>query len=89
MKEDIRIGEVDEAHLDTIEKILKDIPIDKSESSGWNCQSWSLEGFERLQQANFIDDSLTSKGLYEWLMEPDNMPTSKAVALDEEEATAA
>ena len=89
LKQDIPIGEVDDADLDKIEAIFQSIPIDKSESSGWNCQSWSLEGLAKLQQEGFIYDSLTGEGVYEWLKEPDDMPASEDPAPGDEEATVA
>jgi len=48
LKEELEIGEVKESKFNRVHDILKNIPIDKSESSGWNCQDWALAGFEVL-----------------------------------------
>ncbi|KAF2279113.1 uncharacterized protein EI97DRAFT_227746 [Westerdykella ornata] len=72
--QELEVGEVDEASLERVEQVLRETPIDKSESSGWNCQSWTLEGLERLRTAKLlhVDYSyLTKEGVRAWLREPE------------------
>ena len=68
-KEEVEIGEVDSLKLDKVHEILKSVSIDTVESCGWNCQDWSLDGFEKLQKEGFVYDYLTKDGLRNWLRE--------------------
>ncbi len=74
------VGEVDDADLDRVHEILKSVWIDKSESSGWNCQDWSLDGFAMLQQEGFIYDYLTHEAIKSWLKEVEGTTASDASA---------
>lgn len=69
LKEELEIGEVDDAKLDEVHMILKDIWIDSVESSGWNCQNWALDGLEKLRQKGFVYDYLTQEAVKTWLKE--------------------
>jgi hypothetical protein len=68
-KEELEIGEVDDSNLDKIHEILKDLRIDLVESSGWNCQNWALDGFEKLKEEGFVYDYLTQEAVKNWLKE--------------------
>jgi len=68
-KEELEVGEVEESKLDRIHEILKEILIDGSESSGWNCQNWALDGLEKLREEGFIYSYLTKDALENWLKE--------------------
>ncbi|KAK3940422.1 hypothetical protein QBC46DRAFT_288348 [Diplogelasinospora grovesii] len=68
-KQQLEIGEVEDAKLDRTHQILKEIQIDPVESSGWNCQNWSLEGFGKLQEEGFTYDWLTKEAVKNWLKE--------------------
>jgi hypothetical protein len=68
-KEELEVGEVDESKLDKIHEILKELRIDTVESSGWNCQDWALDGFEKLKEEGFIYDYLTREAVKNWLKE--------------------
>ncbi|KAK3940147.1 hypothetical protein QBC46DRAFT_386097 [Diplogelasinospora grovesii] len=70
-KEQVEIGEVDDSKLDRVHEILKGVRIDTVESSGWNCQNWALDGFEKLKEAGFVWDSFTLEVLKNWLNEPE------------------
>jgi hypothetical protein len=48
-----------------------------------------LKGFARLQNKGFTYNSLTRKGVYEWLKEPNDMPASRDPILGEEVVIAA
>jgi len=71
-KETVEIGELDDADLEKVHVILKSVQIDKSESSGWNCQDWSLDGFARLQREGFVYDYLTREAVKTWLKEEED-----------------
>ncbi|CAG9994448.1 unnamed protein product [Clonostachys byssicola] len=53
-KEELEIGEVDDSNLKRVHEILSSVRIETSESSGWNCQDWSLAGFEMLKEEGFV-----------------------------------
>jgi hypothetical protein len=57
LKEELQIGEVDAAKLDSVHKLLKECSIDNIESSGWNCQDWGLERLEKLRAEGFVDET--------------------------------
>lgn len=59
LKEELQIGEVDEAKLDVINQRLKECRIDTVESSGRNCQDWALEGVDKLRAEGFVYESFT------------------------------
>jgi len=63
------VGEVDASSFDKIHEILKDLEIDTSESSGWNCQNWALNGLEKLKEEGFIYDHMTTDVVKNWLKE--------------------
>ncbi|KAF5024780.1 hypothetical protein F66182_3158 [Fusarium sp. NRRL 66182] len=69
LKEELEVGEVDSSMLNRIHEILKDLSIDTVEHSGWNCQNWALEGFEKLKEEGFAYDYLTAEALKNWLKE--------------------
>ncbi|KAI1167541.1 hypothetical protein F5B18DRAFT_444448 [Nemania serpens] len=68
-KEELEIGEVNESVLSKIHEILKEVRIDKVESSGWNCQDWTLDGFDKLKAEGFVYDYLTPDAVKTWLRE--------------------
>ena len=68
-KEELEIGEVDMSKSDRAYEILKQLRIDTDESSGWNCQNWALEGFEKLKAEGFVYDHLTREAVKNWLRE--------------------
>jgi hypothetical protein len=71
-KDMIEIGEVDDADLDKVHRILEEVWIDKFESSGWNCQDWSLDALAKLQQKNIVYTHLTRDGIKNWLKEEES-----------------
>lgn len=68
-KEELEIGEVDDSKLDEIHNILKEVPIDNVESSGWNCQDWALDGMVKLQEKGFVYDFHKKEDVKNWLKE--------------------
>jgi hypothetical protein len=69
LKEELEVGEVDESMLNRVHEILSDVRIDTVESSGWNCQDWALDGFERLKEEGFVYSYHTPDALKNWLKE--------------------
>lgn len=69
LREKLEIGEVDESMLDKVHDIFKSLRIDTVESSGWNCQNWALDGFEKLTEAGCMYAHLTPDGVRSWLKE--------------------
>ncbi|KFH41724.1 hypothetical protein ACRE_075540 [Hapsidospora chrysogenum ATCC 11550] len=61
---ELEIGEVGESKFNRVHDILKNIPIDKSESSGWNCQDWATRWRE-----GFVYDYLAKEAVKNWLKE--------------------
>ena len=71
-KDELEVGEIDGSKLDRIHEIheiLKDVHIEKSESSGWNCQDWPLDGLDKLKEEGYIYDYLTKEAVKNWLKE--------------------
>ncbi|EPE04408.1 hypothetical protein F503_01412 [Ophiostoma piceae UAMH 11346] len=69
LKEELEVGEVDDAKLGKVHELLKDVTIDNVESSGWNCQDWALAGMEKLKAEGFVYDYLTAEALKNWMKE--------------------
>jgi hypothetical protein len=69
LKTELQIGEVDAARLDSLYNCLKECRIDQSESSGWNCQDWALDGLEKLKAEGFVYEEYTQEMVKNWLKE--------------------
>ncbi|CAK7263821.1 hypothetical protein SEPCBS57363_000750 [Sporothrix epigloea] len=69
LKEQLEVGEVDDSRLSRVHDILKDVRIETNESSTWNCQNWTLDGFEKLKAEGFAYDYLTAEAIKHWLRE--------------------
>lgn len=69
IKQQLEIGEVDASKLDWVHGILKGVAIDDVESSGWNCQNWTLAGMEGLRAEGFVYDYITAETARNWLKE--------------------
>ena len=69
VKEELQIGKVDAAKLDLVHQRLKECRIETVESSGWNCQHWTLEGLEMLRAERFVDATYTEEVVRNWLRE--------------------
>jgi hypothetical protein len=69
VKEELQIGEVVAAKLDLVHQRLKECRIETVESSGWNCQDWTLEGLEKLRAEGFVDATYTEGVVRNWLRE--------------------
>ncbi|KAM5347215.1 hypothetical protein ACJ41O_010220 [Fusarium nematophilum] len=54
IKEQLEVGEVDDLNLERMHEILSSVHVDQSESSGWNCQDWTLERFEMLKGEGYV-----------------------------------
>lgn len=68
-REILEVGEVDTMLMHRFHEIMRDVPINKVEHSGWNCQNWTLEGFENLREDGFVYGYLTVEALRTWLKE--------------------
>lgn len=76
MREKLEVGEVEvdaragtPGGVDKIDGILKGVGVVKDESAAWNCQDWTLEGFELLKQAGVVYGYLRGEHVREWLKE--------------------
>ncbi|KAK4092925.1 hypothetical protein Purlil1_2850 [Purpureocillium lilacinum] len=69
LKEQLEVGEVDDSMIQRVHDILKDVQINKVESSGWNCQDWALDGFGILKAEGFIYDHMEADAVKAWLKE--------------------
>jgi hypothetical protein len=69
LREELEIGEVDDLNLGRVHEILSSVRIEMSESSGWNCQDWALDGFEMLKEEGFVYSYLTRDAVKNWLKE--------------------
>ena len=68
-REQLEIGVIEEDQLAKVHALLKTCRIDESESSGWNCQDWTLDGFSKLRAEGLVDASLTPEIIRNWLRE--------------------
>jgi hypothetical protein len=55
--------------VESINAVLKEVEIVRDESAGWNCQDWTLEGFERLKGMGIVYGHLKADGVRGWLKE--------------------
>ena len=69
LKHELEIGEVADSQLEEFHRILTRIPIEKNESSRWNCQDWALDGLDSLKEAGFVWDHITGEAIKNWLRE--------------------
>lgn len=68
-KNELDVGQLDSSELAEIHDILKLIRIDKVESSGWNCQDWTLDAMAKLQERGVVYDYITKEQVRNWLKE--------------------
>lgn len=68
-KHELEIGEVETSQLEEFHDILARVPIEKNESSRWNCQDWTLDGLISLKEAGFVWDHITGEAMKNWLRE--------------------
>ncbi|KAF2755529.1 hypothetical protein EJ05DRAFT_104917 [Pseudovirgaria hyperparasitica] len=71
IKAEVEIGAVPVARYERFKELLKAVPISKDESSGWNCQDWSLQALASLREEGFVDDTYSDAALRYWLREED------------------
>lgn len=69
IKEELVLGEIDSSDMAKVHDILRGVKIDQTEHSGWNCQSWTLEGLEGLRESGFIYEHLGQEEVKHWLKE--------------------
>lgn len=67
--EELEVGEVDGSKMARVHEILRGIEIEKAEHGGWNCQSWALDGLERLREEGFVYSYLGQEEVKNWLKE--------------------
>ncbi|KAI5803876.1 hypothetical protein EDC01DRAFT_476687 [Geopyxis carbonaria] len=67
----VDVGSVQSTKLERFTEICREVPIDQGESSGWNCQSWTLEVVDRLRKEGFVDEWVTNEEIRQYLKELD------------------
>lgn len=55
--------------LARVHDILSEVEIQQAEHSGWNCQSWALDGLERLREDGLVYSYLGQEEAKNWLKE--------------------
>jgi hypothetical protein len=65
----LEIGRVPVSKVDRVHEILSQVRVDTSESSGWNCQDWALDGLDELKKEGFVYGHHNKDGLKNWLKE--------------------
>jgi len=54
---------------DRFKQLLAAVLIDNEESSGWNCQDWSLAALQWLREEEFVDEEYQDNVVKYWLRE--------------------
>lgn len=68
-REQLEIGEIDESDIQRVHEVFLGLVIDCCESSGWNCQNWSLAGLEHLRSLRIVHDHMANDVARSWLKE--------------------
>lgn len=68
-KAELEVGSVPVEKYERFKQLLEEVPIDNVESSGWNCQNWSLTALDRLRAEGFIAEECTNNVIQHWLRE--------------------
>jgi hypothetical protein len=66
---ELEIGSIPSDALKNITDMLEKIPISKDESSGWNCQDWTLTAIDALRKAGYIWSGYENDMIKNWLKE--------------------
>lgn len=66
---ELEIGFVPVEKYDRFKQLLEAVPIDNVESSGWNCQSWSLAALDRLRTEGLVAEKSPNNVIQYWLRE--------------------
>ncbi|KAK4247255.1 hypothetical protein C7999DRAFT_32337 [Corynascus novoguineensis] len=78
LKDKLEVGEVEvvgdnandvQEAIVGIHEALREVEIITDESVAWNCQNWSLRGFERLKQRGVVYEYLAQESVKGWLKE--------------------
>lgn len=78
LKDKLEVGEVEvvggndndvQEAIAGIHEALREVEIVMDESVAWNCQDWSLRGFERLKQRGMVYEYLAPDSVRAWLKE--------------------
>ena len=65
----LEVGFVHVEKYDRFKQLLEAVPIDNIESSGWNCQSWSLAALDWLRAEGLVAEEYTNDVVRYWLRE--------------------
>ena len=68
----VEIGTVSGGALKAFGEACAGVTIDSSESSGWNCQSWSLEALNKIREVRGVDIWYGNAAIKEWLKEKES-----------------
>jgi hypothetical protein len=67
--QELEIGLVEISRMERANELFRMVPIERSESSGWNCQSWSHTALEYLRREGFVSGDYTDEMIKYWLQE--------------------
>ncbi|KFY45522.1 hypothetical protein V494_00900 [Pseudogymnoascus sp. VKM F-4513 (FW-928)] len=65
----LEVGSIPVQKYERFKQLLEEVPINNSESSGWNYQSWSLAALHCLRKEGYIADDYPNNVVQHWLRE--------------------
>jgi hypothetical protein len=65
----LEVGFVPVKKYNRFKQLLEAVPIDNVESSGWNCQSWSLAALDWLRAEGLVAEEYPNNVIQYWLRE--------------------
>lgn len=65
----LEVGSVPPQKYERFKQLLQAVAIDNDESSGWNCQSWSLSALDNLRVEGLVMDDYPNNVIQHWLRE--------------------
>lgn len=65
----LEVGCIPVEKYEHFKQLLKAVPVDNIESSGWNCQSWSLAALNDLRAEGLVGDEYSNNVIQHWLRE--------------------
>ena len=65
----LEVGSIPLQKYERFKQLLQVVTIDNVESSGWNCQSWSLEALDNLREEGLVADDYPNNVIQHWLRE--------------------
>lgn len=65
----LEVGHIPPQKYERFKQLLEAVTIDNNESSGWNCQSWSLLALDNLREEGLVMNDYPNNVIQHWFRE--------------------